>query len=58
MAKAIMYYLRKNVDTAKIRKYLNEIYETDLTTKEVIEAIEFIQKTKKEKNSSQKVYTL
>jgi len=50
MIKAIEFYLRKNVSTPKIRKYLNEIFDTDLTETEIKEAIENIQgaRTKQE----------
>lgn len=45
MIKAIMFYLRKNCDSSKITKFLNETYATDLTVSEVSEAIENIQLT-------------
>ena len=44
--KAIKFYLRNNCDTEKIRDYINEIFETDLTMSEIREAINHIQNSK------------
>ena len=43
MTRAIKFYISKNVDNAKIRKYINEIYEEEYTQEEIDEAIEFVQ---------------
>ena len=44
MTKAIEYYLSRNVDSQKIRLYLNETYNTDMSQAEINEAIENVQK--------------
>jgi len=44
MTKAIEYYLSRNVDSQKIRLYLNETYGENMSQAEINEAIENVQK--------------